>query len=509
MARSTKSIGVAVLLWLIIFAGIAITVRYLIFPLVEEQKDAVLAKLTGSTPSIQHQVKLALDSFSGYCILRSPELSRRLENRGIKITPVDDGADYRQRIRSLRTGSVQMAVFPINSFIQNGVELGSFPGTIVYIIDETQGADAILSNDAQISTIQDLNRKDARIVLTPGSPSEFLARVMLASFELPALPRDFIIEAQGSAEVLARYQKDGKHQPWAYVMWEPDVSRAKHLSGTKVLLDSSKVQGYIVDVLVVQREFLLEHEDLVRQVVESTIEAASYYRMRMPECIIEDSKLIGETITRKDAEQITKGVQWKNLLENYAHFGLLKNSHSIESLSQSIAKIVDVLVQTGVLTDAGQVGPLSSLYYDQILKDIQKDRNLANKDASEEVRDMHPPQALSESAWKSLKPVGVLRIAPILFGRGTARLNVKSEQDLQSLARTLNSWPHYYLKVTGRTRPSENQQAAEALAKARAEAAVDKLVEFGVARERLRTQFELASRDDVSGQSVLFIVGEP
>ena len=57
-------------------------------------------------------------------------------------------------------------------------------------------------------------------------------------------------------------------------MWEPYVSKALEKPGAQILLDSSKLKGYIVDVLVAERQFLKDHPDLVQAVVEAHCRAA-------------------------------------------------------------------------------------------------------------------------------------------------------------------------------------------------------------------------------------------
>ena len=70
-----------------------------------------------------------------------------------------------------------MAVFTIDGYLAAGQELGEFPGTIVAIVDETVGADAIVAFEDDVPSLTSLDDRSARVVLTPASPSEFLARV--------------------------------------------------------------------------------------------------------------------------------------------------------------------------------------------------------------------------------------------------------------------------------------------------------------------------------------------
>lgn len=268
--RTPKSVLIAVVLWILIIGGIAGTLRYFVLPEFREKKREKLALQTGSGGKYRINVRVAADSFSGYCILRSPELAKRLGAAGIKFSVEDDGADYMHRMKALRDGDIDMAVFPVNSFIQSGLALGEFPASMVYVIDETVGADAIIAYRDAVPSIDALNRSDARIVLTPDSPSELLARVMIASFNLPELPeKKWMVEADGSSEVYKKFRGDSRRNPVAYAMWEPDVSKALKQDNAIILLDSSKLKGFIVDVLVVDRQFLIDHYDVAKEVVEN------------------------------------------------------------------------------------------------------------------------------------------------------------------------------------------------------------------------------------------------
>ena len=510
----------AVVLWVIIIGGIAATVRYFALPKYRQKKNENLALQTGSEGKYKHTVRIAADSFSGYCILRSPEMYSRLSKQGIKISVIDDGADYEGRLRALSRGDVEMAVFPINSFIQCGSQAGEFPASIVYIIDETKGADAIIAHKKSVASISDLNTADARIVVTPDSPSEFLARVMIASFDLPNLSESkWIVKADGSSEVYKKFRGDSGRKPLAYAMWEPDVSKALRDSDSVVLLDSSKLQGYIIDVLVVQREFLIENYDVAKAVIESYARTAYANQTKMTDLVVADAKAAGERISQSDAQNMVKGIQWKNSLENFAHFGVQGDMHSLENIEDIIIKITDVLVKTGALERDPVDGKVSNLYFNKIVKEMKQGdfhpgreinivSGLENATAGELVRETLKLARLTEEQWNSLATVGALRVNPIKFGRGTARINIQSQHELRALAGTLNSWPQYYLSVTGRVRPGGDAAAALQLAKSRADAAVKRLVDNGVAPERMRSLAKIADADSISAQSVSFEVGQ-
>ncbi len=517
--RTKKGMFIAVILWIAIIAGIATTVRYMILPHFQERKKERLADQTGSDGKYKCYVNLAADSFSGYCILRSAQLAKRLSKQGIKLTVEDDGADYEKRLKSLSRGDVDMAVFPVNSLIQCGADMDEFPVSIVYMIDETKGADAIIANKSSLANISDLNTADARIVLTPNSPSEFMSRVMIASFNLPDFPeKKWMIEEDGSADVYKRFRGDSTKKPVAYAMWEPDVSRALKDKGAHVLMDSSRLKGYIVDVLVVRREFLINNYDAVKTLVEDYARTVYANQTKMVEMVLNDADITGCKMSRTEAEQIVKGIEWKNTLENYAHFGL-KDNTSFENIEDMIMKITNVLVKTGTFDSDPLEGTVSSLYFNQILKgmiennfhpgrniSVLTDMDLGESD--EILRETRKLSKLTPSQWNSLVQVGELNVKPINFGRGTSRVNVKSRHDLVELVEILKSWPQYYLTVTGRVRLGGNEQEALKLAKARADAAVAVLVDNGITSDRIRSFAKIAKSNSSSAQSVSFILSQ-
>ena len=174
---SSKGCIVAVV-WLVILVIAAVAYRILVTEPNEEQ----LHSDTGSDSRYTHEVKIQADLFSGYAVLRSEEMKKNLRLDQIRLTMVEDEADYDARLSALEDGDVEMAVFTIDSLIMAGAKLGRFPASIVMVIDETKGADAVLAYEEGVKTVQDLNSSDAGFILTPSSPSEFLARVVKSHF---------------------------------------------------------------------------------------------------------------------------------------------------------------------------------------------------------------------------------------------------------------------------------------------------------------------------------------
>lgn len=521
--RSKTGVLIAVITWLLIGTALAVAAKKWLIPAFKEKNRQQITGQTGSEGKYRTGIRIAADAFSGYSILRSKEMSERLQAQSIKMTIVDDKADYADRIRKLQSGDVQMAVFTIDSFVKAGAELGDFPGSIVYIIDETRGADAMLAYTNAIASLADLNHKDARIVCTADSPSEFLARIVVASFSLPRMPQKWWVNADGAAEVFKQFKAASPSEKHAYVLWEPYVSKAKELPGAQVLLDSSKLRGFIVDVLVCRREFIVSDYATAKSVIEAYARAAYIYNGnpdKLTELIIEDAKATGgERMDKGTADQLAKGIQWKNTVENYAHFGLNRNNQTagLEHLEDILTKISGVLIKTGVVREDPFKGQPNTVFCDRFLKDMKtagfhpgREINIltdpAGPDSTEQVRAERELTALTDQQWAALVPVGELRVEPISFGRGTATVNAGGERELTQLAKTLQSWPQYYLTVVGQARPEGDVEANRQLAQERADAAVRILSANRIGANRIRTKAVVASEGTGDAQSVLFVV---
>jgi len=516
--RRAKGILLAALIWLIIAGLLAVAAKVLILPYLKKELD----EETGSESIYQQEVTIPADSFTGYCVLRSPLFKKLLREEGVKVRIVDDNAAYEDRMKSLDRGDAQMAVFTIDSFIQAGAKLGKFPATVVLVIDETKGADAIVAYKESVKSLQDLDHTDASIVLTPDSPSEFLARTVIAHFNLPNLPAGWRQGENGAAQVYRRFTADKGKGRKAYVLWEPYVSMALETPGAHLLLDSSKLRGYIVDVLVAERRFLRDHPDLVRAIVGAYLRAAYAYSQSpamLYERVREDTNETGsKDLSNSQIERLVNGIEWKNTLENFAYFGLLpaETAKGTQHLEEIFSNISDVLVKTGALPEDPLQGKAHTLFYDGTLRQLQEEGFHPAKKVNiiqgigagtDELEPMHAGpsvQALTETQWAELVPVARMRVQPLSFARGTARVHIQSQRELDSLAQKLASWPEYYLLITGHARAQGDPKANLKLAKDRAEAAASRLRQKGVGSNRIKTEAAPASGKTGEAQSVTF-----
>ena len=488
------------LVWLAIVGAVAASYRLLIHPRFRDR----LRSDTGSASQYDHDLKVAVDSFSGYAILRSPRLKDELAKKRIRLNLVDDGADYLERIKALRAGKVQLAVFTIDALIKVCSQIDDLPGTIVGILDESRGADAVVAYRAGFPNIDALNRADTRFVLTPDSPSETLARVVMTHFNLDNLDDNPFVPQKDAEAVYRVYRNAAPTAPQVFVLWEPYVSKMDENPNTHIVVDSSQFRGYIVDVLVVNRDYLLKNEDVVQDVLGCYFRSAYYYRNDMIQLVLDDARQIGTPLNRTQAEKLVEKIWWKNTQENFAHMGL-QPGQSIQLLEDMVENITRVLKTTGAISKDPTDGQPTVLYYDRLLQSLQTS-NFHPGLSSETVRDdkVVLPR-LTDEQWQKLAPVGTLSVPQLVFARGTDRLTASSQTVLDDLVQALNSFPQAYVLVRGNASLRGDLEANKRLAMQRAAAAERYLTAAGVDPNRVRA----VAGEPSGATSVSFVLGQP
>jgi outer membrane protein OmpA-like peptidoglycan-associated protein len=451
----------------------------------ETHEKESLSKTQG-TSKYSQDIAIGLDSFSGYAIFRSETFQSLLAERGTRIRLIDDNANYAARAEALEKGDLQLALFPADALIKISARQSSLPSTIIAIIDETRGADAMVAYRAKYPNIDSLNKKDTRLVLLADSPSETLARVVMHDFDLRQLGANPFVNVNSPEEVIERYRKATPAANEVFITWEPYVSQMLTNDQLHVLVDSSRFTGYIVDCLVVSRDFLLKNQATVEAVLEAYFRALYSFQDRaaMVQLMLDDAKKTKLSLTKEQAERLVGGIQWKNTQENFAHMGL--RAGALIHVEDMLSRITNVLVSTGAIDQDPTNGQYNRLFFDQPLASLQT-RNFHPGLQNEQVREQAQLVALTDAQWKSLVPVGTLSVPELTFARGSATLTEQSRSVLDELAEKLKSWPQYYLHVRGSASNKGDAEANRLLASKRASTVVEYLLSLGMPSERIRS----------------------
>jgi outer membrane protein OmpA-like peptidoglycan-associated protein len=504
---SKAKIVLACLIWLVLLgAGVTIYKLWLVPSkekrAKEEQKE--LLEQTSGSSSYKYTINVGMDAFSGYAILRSSAMRKTLRERGIKINVVDDAADYDGRLSALASGDLDFAAFPIDALLKSSSNLGKLPATIIAIIDETQGADAVVAYKDKFPSIQALDAPDTRFVFVGNSPSETLARMVLHTFDLTHLTEQSFDPVDSEDQLMKRYRAAKPGGTEVFVTWEPVVSQ---LVGDGELMhklyDTFKQPGLIVDALVVSRDYLVKNEAVVQDVLAGYLKARHEYASpkKLQELVLQDAEEQGAPLDANQAEALVKGIVWKNTQDNLAHFGL--RSSALTHIEDTIDLIKQLLLDTGGLSSDPTGGNSNKLFYDRTMVNLQTSgfHPGARDEAINEVGEL--PQ-LSDAEWSRLQPIGKVAVPPLIYARGTARLTESSKVKLDSLIETLSTFPRAYLEIRGDASSRGDEEANRRLAKQRADAALQYLLDRSVPASKMR-----AVDGEITGKtSVTFVLAE-
>lgn len=493
------------IVWLMIVGAGAAAWKFVINPKRVAEKEAEQERIideTSGNSRYKHNIVFALDQFSGYAVLRSPRLKNQLAKSAIRLQLVDDGANYTDRLSGLQNGTTQMAAFTIDALVKASERLGSMPAVIIALIDETRGADAIVGSKQQFPDAKSLNSPDTRFVLVPDSPSETLTQIVISDFDFTQLTSDPLVRVESPAQVLERYRKSTPQTKEAYVLWEPYVSEVLKNENMHVLTDSSAFRGYIVDVIVVSRDYLLKNGPVVNEVLKAYLDANEQYATSRAQLIGDDSKQTGSPLSAQQIDKLVEGIRWKSNAENLAHFGLLPDAMGRQHVEDMISKITNILIKRKTIARDPTDGHPERLFNEQVLAQLQSEGLNVGSLQIEKIK----LRALSDSEWNNLKQAGDFSVPNLVFAPGTARLTAFSRATLDRLIVRLVDWPRYYILVRGNaSRAGNNPEANKRLAGQRAEAAAQYLVDKGIDRSRIH-----AIGADPSGEtSVSFVLGEP
>ena len=507
---SKTKIILAALVWLVVLA-VGVSIWKLVIDPVRAQKsqaeakkqvEAAVAATTG-TSLFSQEISIGVDSFSGYAIFRTTDFQTQLSNRGIKLKLVDDGADYGARATALEKGTLHFALFPADALLKAFSSLDYPPATIIAVIDETRGADAMLAYKKKYENVDRLNNPETRFVLVGDSPSETLARVVMQDFGLSQISKDAIVPMASPEKLIERYRAADPTTNDVYVVWEPFVSQMLKNDALHVLTDSSKFTGYIVDTLVINRDFLLKHEPVAEAVLESYFTALFNYRdaAKQSQLMLDDAKLTKLSLEPDQAAKMVQGIQWKNTQENFAHFGLRPGA--IIHMDNILERISKVLLSTGAIKHPPAEGKWNRLYFDRPMKQIMS-RNFYPGVQSESIREESTLKELTDKQWGELISIGTLSVPELVFSRGSSVLTDRSQLILKELAERLQVWPQYYLMIRGNASNLGDVEANKELAAKRALGALQYLESAGIPKQRMRT-----IPGDITGETrVTFGVGE-
>ena len=479
-----KNLIIALLLLVVIVAGAFFVKGYL--PKWQDRTQ----KVTSDAKQTQGTIRIANDNFMGYFFIRSPEFKKAMRRAGWILDVEDDAANYAQRMQKLADEEIDFAVCTVDAYVLNG-KMHNYPGTIIMVIDESNGADAILALKDKIANLDALKGlSDIRVAYTPDSPSHHLLKATSDHFNVPELlPRQshLRIETDGS-QAAVKALLNGKAD--VAVAWEPDVTKGLKDSKIVKLIGTEVTEKLIVDVLLVNRRFASENPEVVKLFMTNYFKILKKYKQDKALLMKDLKKDTG--LSEKNIASVMQSIRWINFMENCEDwFGIGTYN---EGLVDTIESTMTVLKNAGDFTS----NPLPDedpyrLTYREFLEQLSQQGIGAGFKAADSAAGSQGAiearfSALDEAGWAQLKVVGGLKVGKIPFLRGASSLNVKGKETVDSAVDKLKHYPALRVVIEGHTGTMGDPGKNRVLSQDRADAVKQYLtVTYNVDPNRLRT----------------------
>lgn len=447
----TAKFGIVLLVLLLVALG----AYYLLVPFLQEKGMMSSSDAEG----INETIKIGGDNYLGYFFVTSSEMRSQCRNSGIGISFTDDKGSYAERLKKFDDGEYDAIVLPVNSYLQHA-EQYKFPGVVVAAISESKGADGIVgftSRFPETKNINDaFNNSGLRIAYTGESPSSFLLDLVIADFGLTQLKnsKSWQVEVGGSEAVYEKAQQKGAD---AFVLWEPDLSKALKLPGMRYLWGSDKFHGYIIDVFVFRRKFVENNEQTLFNFLQAyfrTIDVYTSNRERMVE-EMSDATDLDESVI----ETMSEKINWFGLEENArTQFGIVMGGGTAtDGIINTISACTKVLVKTKRFDKDPLGGDWYKIVNSSAIRKLSESWGVASVGAN--VQKNVSFTALSEGQWKKLREVAVMQVDPITFQSWNNLLDGKGKECVDAVGQLLTTnYPAYRVIVRGHTGPGDEDE---------------------------------------------------
>jgi NitT/TauT family transport system substrate-binding protein len=247
--------------------------------------------------------------------------------------------DVAQKKSAIKQGRVDGLGDTIDSFVLAVDE--DVPVTAVAQLDISNGADGILTIEG-INTIRDLKGK--KIAAQKNFVSEaFLNYLLIANGMSPSDVQVIDTEAGAAGAAFVSGNVD------VAVTFEPWLSKAQERSGGKLLVSSKQHPDILVDLLLINDDYLKNNRETVEKVLRAWFRAIEFWENNPVEANTIMAKHYNET--PEVFAELLDGVEWPTYENNLQYFASRKAVDVANTFSQ-------VFLKTGQIKSAPDMARL-------------------------------------------------------------------------------------------------------------------------------------------------------
>lgn len=359
----------------------------------------------------------------------------------------------------------------------------------VMVVDNTRGADAIITNKPNINKIEDLaGHKVGVLQFTPshGMLIDAIESSSLTARKKSSIEPVFINAEEGTAGVRAAFESNNVD---AAALWDPDLSIAmEKVPGAKVIYSTKTANNLIFDVMVCDQRVLDNptNQETIQKFVSGWMKGVTEARANPDnavDALIETEeffKLLADEKGKPFIKQLFSNLVWTDLKDNARILGLAGDTNHYERVYK---RFDEIYRGAGALAN-----PKSPVINPQESFDYRYIKNMLAADSAAVAAAAKPEHEFSatERAKATGTTAAVTKPVTVNFATGRAALSKRAQQIIdKEMVPFIENNGSAYFEVSGNTDSVGAQSTNQRLSEKRADAVVDYLVqqwEFPAAR---------------------------
>ena len=256
--------------------------------------------------------------------------------------------DVRIRASALATGEVDAITANIDEAILHLAADGEL--RFVFAIAESSGGDGVIAND-DIKDTADL--RGQTVAVQPGTSRQFYLNALLREAGLQETDITTVAKAPGEAGLaFERGEVD------AAVTWQPWLARTALMEHGRVLTDSSKQPGLLVEMVVARGEVLEKRRQEFQALYRAWLRAIAWAQKNPNDSAEIIAAGIGRWLRNdKVVKQMLEGIAWYDGPMNESFFGTTANPGP---LAGTITGAIDIWAGFGKLQTPAKPNELIS-----------------------------------------------------------------------------------------------------------------------------------------------------
>ncbi len=456
---------------------------------------------SGPLGSSGNPLKVSLVSFHGYApaiVANGKALSTQsgsiFERKGVQVELVIQD-DIPTLTTIFESGTAHCAWRTSDFWAQEQPNLrnAGLDARAIMIVDNTQGADAIIARDPAIKRVEDLAGRT--VALLQFTPSDGMTIDALENSSLSARARQsvrfvYINVEEGTAGVRAALESGNVD---AAALWDPDLSLAlKNIPGAQVIYSTRTATNLIYDVIVCDKRLLDDpaNEAAFQAFVAGWLEGVDAARSNPDEAVDalvrtkEFFALLAQDQGRGFVKTLFDNIVWTNLEDNARILGLAGGTNHYERVYRRF---------DGIYRAAGALAnPNSPVINPQDSFDYRFVRRLLSEHGAAMQAAARPEFTFSEREREQVaqREATVTKPVTVGFAVGSSELNRRAQRTIdEEMVPFIENNGSAYFEVSGNTDSTGARELNMRLSQARAQAVVDYLVnqwEFDRARFRVQ-----------------------